>query len=575
MVERPVSVVKETVENALDAGAAEISVALFEGGKVRIVVEDNGAGIPFDELPLAAASHATSKISTVEELENVRSLGFRGEALASISAVSRLEIRSRTEGSGIGGLLLVEGGRTVRHIQTPCRKGTRISVEDLFFTLPARRKFLKTAAAEARRVSSLVRDFAAAYPFVAFSEQHDGKSVFSSPGDGDREGLLYSLWGDPRQACSGTGAQGELRTCTAATTNLSLECWWMPFPGKTRSAVSTFVNGRTVTDSVIRGAVGSLCRSLVGNWMLFFSLPPELLDANIHPAKAEVRFRYPGEVFDVVQQAVLALSRRPQSIAPVSAAIPSGDGQARPFQPQGAASSGYSPHRLTGPDSEAPEDLFNRVAAEPFSAEPSCSHTVAPPDREEDREGGEIRLLGRMESGYVVFEAGDAVAVMDPHAAHERVGYERVRKISRESVTKQRCAIPLPLPPSFSMSVREHRDALEEAGFAFEEHEGLLSVSAFPSLNGNCGEDPVRLLRSVLLEWTEDRRSPLEDILWKKLATVACGLSVKLGDRLAASECLALWRELMKCEEPWSCPHGRPTVLLLTRQKLESFFGRE
>jgi DNA mismatch repair protein MutL len=580
VVERPVSVVKETVENALDAGATEISVALHEGGKLRIVIEDNGEGMSFDDLPLAVARHATSKIRTVEELETVRSLGFRGEALASIAAVSRLEIRSRKAGEEQGALLSIEGGRTLRHVSTPCRPGTRISVEDLFYTLPARRKFLKTAAAEARRVSALVRDLAVAYPAVAFLEQHDGKQVFSSPGDGDRESLLRAMWGDPRQAprtSSGraldTAFSGaELRTCEAAATNLSLECWWMPFPGKTRSSISTFVNGRTVTDSVIRGAVGALCRSLVGNWIFFFSLSPELLDANIHPAKAEVRFRYPGEVFDVVQQAVLTLSGKPQTIAPFSS-------QQRGYQ--GASSgSGQSWQRPGASGGE----LFNRVAEAPFrgetavaspGAEESTLHFPAEPEHQGGEERDSVRLLGRMESGYVVFEDGDALAVMDPHAAHERIGYERARRLSKDSVTSQRCAVPLPLPPSFSMSVREHMEALEDIGFSFDEREGLLLLTVYPALQGGIGEDPVRLLRSVLLEWTEDRKSPLEDILWRKLATLACGLSVKLGDRLTASECLALWRGLMQCEQPWSCPHGRPTVLLLPRNKLESFFGRE
>ncbi len=590
VVERPVSVVKETVENSLDAGASEISVALHEGGKLRIVIEDNGEGMLFDDLPLAVARHATSKIRTVEELESVRSLGFRGEALASIAAVSRLEIRSRKAGEEQGSLLFIEGGRTVRHVPTPCRPGTRISVEDLFYTLPARRKFLKTAAAEARRVSSLVRDLAVAYPSVAFSEQHDGRQVFSSLGDGDRESLLRSLWGDPRQtprtpsgaAHDGGFGGGELRMCEAAATNLSLECWWMPFPGKNRSAVSTFVNGRTVVDSVIRGAVGALCRSLTGNWMFFFTLAPELLDANIHPAKAEVRFRYPGEVFDVVQQAVLTLSGKPPSIAPVAPALSSGDVPVRQEPPYRAHSSSPSsqPSSRRAPAPSAGE-LFNRVASSPFadgqSSEASCSEDTVPlsaggsPKWEQDS----VRLLGRMESGYVVFESGDALAVMDPHAAHERIGYERARRISKESVTRQRCAVPLPLPPSFSMSVREHLEALEDVGFSFEERDGLLLLSVYPALQGGIGEDPVRLLRSVLLEWTEERKSPLEEILWRKLATLACGLSVKLGDRLAASECLALWRGLMQCEQPWSCPHGRPTVLLLPRSKLESFFGRE
>ena len=178
VVERPISVVKEAVENSLDGGATRIKVSLFEGGKMRIVVEDDGWGIPFEELPLAAAPHATSKLRTIEELEAVSSLGFRGEALASISAVSRFELRSRAEGEESGGLLKIEGGKQVLHTPIPCRSGTRLSVEDLFYNLPARRKFLKSSAAESRRVFSFLREMAVAYPEVAFSEESDGKKGF-------------------------------------------------------------------------------------------------------------------------------------------------------------------------------------------------------------------------------------------------------------------------------------------------------------------------------------------------------------------------------------------------------------
>lgn len=560
VVERPVSVVKEAVENSLDAGASEVKVSLFEGGKLRIVVRDDGEGIAFNELPLAVARHATSKIHTLEELERVQSLGFRGEALASIAAVSRFEIHSRRAEDDEGGLLRVESGRTVLHMPIPCLKGTRISVEDLFYPLPARRKFLKTAASEGRRTSSLIRDFAVAYPSVAFFENHDGKNGFSSTGDGDRERVLRDLWGD----------HGELRSCETKAANLFLECWWMPFPGKTRSSVTTFVNGRTVTDSVIRGAVGSLCRTLIGNWVFLFTLPPVLLDANIHPAKAEVRFRYPGEVFDTVQQAVLKLSGSVPTISPCELTSFSGE-KNRPFTSEAVLENNHGERPLC--EQSFPfsgESLFCRVAAAP-----PLSESMEKQPSEDGGSENHIRFLGQIASGYLVFETDDGLAVMDPHAAHERIGYERMGRISRESLVFQRCAIPLPVPPSFSLAVTEHRDDLEKVGFSFEEKEGLLSLMVFPSLPGNMGEDPLRLLRAILLEWTEERKTPLEEILWKKLATMACGMAVKLGDRLTTSESLALWWNLQRCESPWSCPHGRPTVLVLTRRKLETFFGRE
>lgn len=551
-MERPVSVVKEAVENALDAGAGDIRVSLFEGGKVRIVVEDDGEGMAFDDLPLAVARHGTSKISSVEELETIRSLGFRGEALASIAAVSKLEIRSRREGDELGGLIRVEGGRIVLHVPVPCAKGTSLSAEDLFCTFPARKKFLKSAASEWRRVSSLIRDMAVAYPSLRFSEFHDGKAGFSSFGDGDREGVLRSLWGDG----------GNLRHGTVRTANLQLECWCMPFPGKTRSDVTAFVNGRVLSDPVIRGAAGSLCRSLPGNWVLLFSCAPDVVDVNIHPAKAEVRFRYPGEIFDAVQQAVLCLSGE----VPAMPAVPPLPGRSSP-----SLSAGWSFRERGRPVEEEP--LFGRVAVP--SGFVQERRETPPQDTGAASGPGGVRFLGQIQSGYLVFGMEEGVAVMDPHAAHERIGYERMQCLSKASRTVQHCAVPLPLPPSLAVSAREHRDGLEAAGFRFSDQDGVFAVEAFPTLLGDAGEDPVRLLRSVLLEWNEDRKGTLEDTLWRKLATLACGLSVKLGAAMSPSECLSLWRDLTSCAVPWSCPHGRPTVLVLSKEKLEAFFGRE
>ena len=557
IVERPASVVKEAVENSIDAGAGTVRVFLFEGGKLRIVVEDDGTGIPFDELPLAAARHATSKIRSVEDLEKVATLGFRGEALASMAAVSRFEIRSRCRGAELGGLLRVEGGSLSAPIPTPCREGTRISVEDLFFNLPARRKFLKTAASEGRRVSTVLRDLAVAYPSVSFTEVQEGKTVFSSPGTGDRRETLRLLWGE----------EADIRSCSVSTANLSLECWWNPLPGKGKNSVTAYVNGRVVNDGLIRGAAASLCRDLPGNWAFLFSLEPVLVDVNIHPAKAEVRFRYPGEVYDTVQQAALSLSR---GSLPLSMPVRS------PFVPFPAAAGvdgegrgSFSWRASSGQGmSSGDGNLFGRGSDAPDIPEfpaPGPSRT----------EAGNLRFLGQTGPGYLVFETEEGIAIMDPHAAHERVTFEREKKLSRDSVAVQHCAVPLPVPPTFSISVREHLGDLEKEGFLFGEEDGMLLLRGFPALPETLGGDPLRLLRSVLLEWTEDRRAPLGEILWKQLSTVACGMSVKLGDGISPQEAVSLWRDLAACETPLSCPHGRPTMLSLDVRKLRSYFGRE
>lgn len=238
-----------------------------------------------------------------------------------------------------------------------------------------------------------------------------------------------------------------------------------------------------------------------------------------------------------------------------------------PPRPAPGPSAGWS-FREREPEQEG-ESLFGRMA------EPSefPGREAVPGDIPSGESGP--RFLGQMASGYLVFETEDGLAVMDPHAAHERIEYERTRQLSGMSATVQRCAVPLPLPPSLSASVREHEDALRSVGFLFSDRDGSLSLEAFPALPGSGADDPVRLLRALLLEWDEDRQRPLGDILWKRLATAACGMAVKLGDAMEPAECIALWRELLACVSPWSCPHGRPTVLSLSKEKLESFFGRE
>ncbi len=280
-------------------------------------------------------------------------------------------------------------------------------------------------------------------------------------------------------------------------------------------------------------------------------------------------------VFDTIQQAVLKLSGRVPSLpgAAVPSFPPSPD-RGPSFSPSPGAGTGRGGGWSFRDESASPEggNLFARVASE---LSPVAGTALEEAPAGADGQGRHFRFLGQVASGYLVFETEEGLAVMDPHAAHERIGYERAGRLSAGSVTVQKCALALPVAPSLSVSVREHRDGLEAVGFAFGEQDGQISLTAYPSLPGGMAEDPLRLLRSVLLEWTEDREAALEEILWKKLATIACGLSVKLGDRLTASEALALWRNLLECESPWNCPHGRPTVLSLTAKKLESYFGRE
>ncbi|MBR1438620.1 MAG: ATP-binding protein [Synergistaceae bacterium] len=298
VVERPASAVKELTENSLDAGAKRITVSLKDGGRLRITVEDDGSGIAFDDLPLALAYHATSKLREVSDLERISTLGYRGEALASLSAVADVEIRSRQAGDNEGGLVRTHDGKITEHVRAKCSLGTRVQIDNLFSGLPARRKFLKSASGELRRAAVFLREYSVCNPSVSFRLEHDGKEIFSTDGSGDRRRVLSKIWPE--------GA--EIQTANIQAEHLNLECWFQSRAGLSgRGDVMSFVNGRAVNDPVIKSAVATAARELAGNWALFFTLEPSLVDVNIHPAKAEVRFRYPDEIYSSVRNAVKRL----------------------------------------------------------------------------------------------------------------------------------------------------------------------------------------------------------------------------------------------------------------------------
>ena len=585
VVERPASAVKEMVENALDAGARRVRVRLWDGGRLRIVVEDDGHGIALSDLTLALTPHATSKLTTLDDLERILTLGYRGEALASLVAVAGVEIRSRPDGEE-GGLIRTKGGRVVEHRAMTCTPGTRVQVDELFDDMPARRKFLKSAAGELRRAATCLREYAVCRPDVALALEHDGREVFSTDGGGERRAVLERLW----------GPAPSIQTTDASTGHLAVECWWQPrqsvkgAPQGTRSDVMAFVNGRAVNDPVIKGAVSSVSRDLTGNWALFLSLDPSLVDVNIHPAKAEVRFRHPGEVFEVLRKAATQLGGR--------AAVPLGE--LAPQEPTRRAAAtmtrGWSfkdgPART--PSSRAPWPGGRAHDA----ACPGDFRSIVPPDFGRSNMGLDVphavearppeldlrpdegtlapgpTYMGQTSAGYLIFDAPDGLILMDPHAAHERVEYERVRARARDAQGVQPLLVPIPLPPTLALEAEERAEALRDAGFDIETREGGLWLRAVPSLSVDVA-DPEALLRASLAALRSASGGDVREILWRAWATMACKAAVKLTTALSREEALALWRSLHACERPFSCPHGRPTMLELTHDVLEKHFGRD
>ena len=588
VVERPASAVKELVENALDAGAKRVRVRLWDGGRLRIVVEDDGCGIAFEDLPLALTPHATSKITGVEDLDSIRTLGYRGEALASLTAVARVEIRSRAAGRETGGMIRASEGRAAEPVPVSCPPGTRVQVDELFGNLPARRKFLKSAAGELRRAAVFLREYAVCRPDVAFTLDHDGREVFSTDGAGDTLRVLTRLWGTPP----------DIRTAKAASGHLSLECWQQSRPGvrgaTTRSDIMAFVNGRAVNDPAVKGAVAAAARETAGNWALFLTLDPSLVDVNIHPAKAEVRFRYPGEVFEAVREAAAQFG------GPVSLSVDAGldspvssvstarattvargwdfrDGPKPPVSSPHAARPAGPARRFSEepPPSRSP---FSRIEPPPFDGSPGpISQPLQPVLPVTEGPGGDTPVcMGQSSGGYLVFDAPEGLVLMDPHAAHERVEYERIR--ARMSgggeAAVQPLLVPVPLPPTLALEAEEYQDALRGAGFGLEMKEGGVWLTAVPSLSVGASE-PETLLRSSLAALRAGHDGGAREILWRAWATMACKAAVKLTTELSRDEGLTLWRDLHACEQPFSCPHGRPTLLTLKNADLVKHFGRE
>lgn len=558
VVERPASVAKELLENSIDSGAADIRILLEQGGKASFVIEDDGDGIAYDEMPLAIERYATSKIRTLEDLEKVGTLGYRGEALSSIGAVSRLEIRSRTRDDESGGMIVCEGGAIQTHLRMPSQYGTRIQVDDLFYNLPARRKFLKSATAELKRIIQIVKDYALVYPGIRFRLEHEGKQLLDIGGGKTTDEVLESLWGD------------ESRSVFARYKKESVEAsvWWNNLPGSRRVGVTVFVNCRRVQDPVTRSALNSTGSSIYGEWVVAITLPPEDVDVNIHPAKAEVRFRKSGPVFEAVRRSAQEALLKTGGL---SSALPH-DGE-QSFQ-----------KTLDPWENSVPPAGFFKKPKELFG--PPQSQEIDAGMKEltfgEDRSRSARKYLGQAQGGYLVFDDPRGLCLVDAHAAHERIIYEQIEDSFRDkAVDTQRLVFEQELPPGLVASVSLYREALLEMGFAFAlpEDDGARAnapaLVSVPVLRGLGRLSPLEMLRSAIkgIEEEEDPSKRDREVWWR-WARTACRDAVKMGDRVESEEAFDLIERLEKCRSPYSCPHGRPTTIFLAGDKLKSWFER-
>lgn len=552
VVERPESVVKELVENAIDANATRIQITIETGGRQLIEVIDDGIGIASDEVALSVARHATSKMATKEDLFNIRTLGFRGEALSSIASVAHLEIVSHSQSEDVGTKLIVSAAKTVDQKSIGAPPGTTVRVRDLFFNVPARLKFLKTEITERRRISKLVSRYALAYPNISFQLKLEGKTRFTSSGNGDRREILASALGldVAKDMILIDETEGSGIKVSGFISSPSIH-------RGSRREITLFVQGRWVQDSSLSAAVVQAYHGLlmVGRYplaVLFLNLPPDVVDVNVHPAKAEVRFQDPGTVFTVVQRVIrgtlLGQSAPPQLEEETNW---------KPFD-RSPASESIDPHW----------EIAHTVGIDPQR------HLAQKPIR--SMEVPLLRSIGQVGTAYLVAEGPDGVYLIDQHAAHERVLFESMMRSLGEGVIESQALLePLTIRLEHSEAefVESQIEILQSLGFDVELFgKETFRIRAVPELVSNT--DPLTSFRSVVDELEEDEK-PLEGEKEARIAARVCkSAAIKSGQVLSLEEQRNLLRDLEACDSPRTCPHGRPTMIHISVQSLERQFGR-
>ncbi|MBN1955037.1 MAG: DNA mismatch repair endonuclease MutL [Anaerolineae bacterium] len=554
VVERPASVVKELVENSIDAGATDVRVDVEKGGRQSIRITDDGRGIPAAEVEIAFQRHSTSKLARAEDLDHIVTLGFRGEALASIAAVSRVTLVTRAEGEEIGTLMRLESGAVVDQRPIGRPPGTAITVQDLFYNVPARRKFLRTEATERRHIDAWVTRYAIAYPHLRLLLSHDGRETFRTPGNDDLREVLIAAYGmevganlveileDP-----GSGSPIRVRGFASPPS----------LHRANRGGITLFLNGRWIQDSRLTYAVIQAYHTLLpsGRYpvaVVMIAMPPDQVDVNVHPAKAEVRFSDGDAVFRAVQRAVRNSVTGQAPIAPTAFLRPAASG-GRPWE-------GRSPV-WAARASDAGESPLGQQPLLPQHAPAAIPA---------------LRVIGQVGAAFVVAEGPEGLYLIDQHAAHERVLYERMMAEREQGLPSQGLLTPLTvdLSPEAAGLLEAHLDSLHRLGFVLEPFGGsTVLVRALPAVLTRAR--PAEVLPDVVEALEEGRSMVDAEVEQAVMRRVCKRAAVKAGQVLTREEMAGLIQALEACASPRTCPHGRPTMIHISVDQLAREFGRE
>jgi DNA mismatch repair protein MutL len=566
VIENPASVVKELVENALDAGASRIDIEIEDGGRSYIAVTDNGRGIVATELSLAFKRFATSKLSLIGDLDNLNSLGFRGEALPSIAAVARVSLTTRAEKALSGALISLAGSEITAEGEIGAPPGTRVEVRDLFYNTPGRLKFLRADAAESSRISTLISELALAYPTVAFNLRSGKRNLFSSSGDGVLLHVIGSLYGN-ESAASMVELKREDRESGIKIFGYSSA---PHFSRSSRRWITLVVNGRLINNAMMVSALERAYGDLLPKQrhpqaVLHLKLPAETIDVNVHPAKIEIRFQHPEEVKKIIYKTVKLALQGETSLTQWPQKVVNEDHLIKP-EVFTQSSAWYSDAISEG---EAPFKI-DQYPAQNSTVKNELPAAVSLPS--------ECRLIGQFLNSYLVAQRNDTLLVIDQHAAHERVIYHQLLNMVKGSEQSGASQLTIPLtvelPASWNDRLPGLLPLLKETGFDLEmigENSYAIRAVPFVFKKEISVTDLYDLLEELINSGADSRDSDYREAVLK---TIACHRSVKAKQSLNHHEMEALLKKWEQTPNAQYCPHGRPTVISFDRYQLDKGFQR-
>ena len=624
VVDRPSSVIKELVENSIDAGATSLVIDIKNGGKTFMRVTDNGGGIAFDELPVAILRHATSKIKVADDLESIMTLGFRGEALAAISAVSKIRIMSKTGDSELGGLLECHAGQVINHIRTGCADGTTIIVEDLFYNVPARKKFLKADKTETGTISATVEKIALSKPDISFRYIVDGETKFVTSGDGELLSAIYAVLGrdfakktirvDRNE--NGIKVQGYICTPELVRANRNLETF--------------FINSRFVKSKTMGAALEQAYQSYIPSdkfpfCVLNLEIDPSLVDVNVHPAKLEVKFSNESIVFSSIYYAVrgaLATSvTRPElyeektPTAPISSTpfpvndrnaprpqrmvfdrntnvgilrqdstldyTPVSEGAPREDTARSAGVYTSIPYTPPRPQTENVDEPRIEPIADTTEDKPSAVEADTPAtkiEKIEQRIVPDYKIIGEVFNSYVIVELGDIMYMIDKHAAHERIIFEQLKeKLALGEPSSQMLMLPIEVYMTSDElgALSEFEDEIRSVGFSFEIAASKVSILEIPSeIELSSAQDALVALVSRLASGQTSAGISRTELLERALYQASCKAAIKAGRIYDEAHIKWICDRVLTLDNIKYCPHGRPIAFEITRHFLEKQFER-